>query len=230
MRQHALIALLIFVVCVSIYMTLRLAVRPILSGVSHIQEELPIPEKGANEFRFLAKTYNQFYEANKKHNEKLAYEATHDSLTGLYNRSGCDIVLSKIDVSKCALLIVDIDLFKSINDSFGHEVGDKELVRVSGLLQDNFHSEDAVCRIGGDEFFIVMQNADASKRDRITQKIALINEKLSIEEDGIPPSSISCGCAFGSNADSFDELSKHADTALYRVKENGRAGCAFYEG
>ena len=228
-RQRVLVFALIVAVLVVVTTTSVLLINPLARGVSHIQNECPIPVRGAAEFRFLAKTYNMMFEANREKTEQLAYEASHDRLTGLYNRSGYDFLMKNADLETCALLLIDVDKFKSVNDTYGHSTGDRALVRVATILRDNFRDEDYICRIGGDEFAAIMVNAGRQFTDLIRGKIAHINEKLLHPDDDLPPLSLSVGVAFGSSAHNGAHLAKDADLALYRVKEGGRCGCAFHE-
>ena len=109
---------------------------------------------GSYEFRYLAKTYNKMYEAFKQSIENLNYEASHDSLTGVYNRAGYDVVKQSLDLKSTAVLIIDADNFKKINDMYGHLVGDQVLKKIEDALRAAFRSEDYICRVGGDEFWV----------------------------------------------------------------------------
>ena len=126
------------------------------------------------------------------------------------------------------MILVDVDKFKEINDGYGHDVGDKALVRVATLLKKSFRNEDYVCRIGGDEFAVIMLNANSSLRELVEGKISRLNEKLGLADDGLPPISVSVGVAFGDRENPTDDFYKDADSALYRVKESGGRNCAFY--
>ena len=86
----------------------------------------------------------------------LDYKASHDELTGVLNRSGYELLLSGIDFDSTCMILFDVDNFKNINDTFGHEVGDRVLERLARILKKQFRSEDYVCRIGGDEFVVFM--------------------------------------------------------------------------
>ena len=228
-RQRVLVFTLIVVVLIVVTAISILLINPLVRGISHIQNERPIPIRGAAEFRFLAKTYNMMFEANREKTEQLAYEATHDRLTGLYNRSGYDFLMKNADLETCALLLIDVDKFKSVNDTYGHSTGDQALIRVAGILRDNFRDDDYICRIGGDEFAAIMVNAGQQFTNLIRDKITHINETLLHPDDGLPPLSLSVGVAFGSSGHGSARLAKDADIALYRVKDGGRCGCAFYE-
>ena len=227
-RQRALVFVLITTILIVVVATSLLLISPLVRGVLHIQNEQPIPIRGAAEFRFLAKTYNMMFAANRERTEQLAYEATHDRLTGLYNRSGYDFLMKNADLATCARLLIDVDKFKEVNDTYGHGTGDRALVRVASILSESFRVEDYICRIGGDEFATIMVNTGPQFADLIREKITHINERLLHPDDGSPPLSLSVGVAFGASAPGGTRLAKNADLALYQVKESGRCGCAFY--
>ena len=185
-------------------------------------------EIGAAELRFLARTYNSAREENLNRHKQLSYDATHDPLTGVFNRSVFEKLRSRLKEREIALLIVDLDKFKSINDTYGHDAGDRALCRVAALLQQSFRAEDYICRIGGDEFTVIMVNANSSMRGLVEEKVTHINALLKIPEDGLPPISLSVGVAFGDREDSGGDIFKDADTALYRTKSARLGGVAFF--
>ena len=156
----------------------------------------------------------------------LQDQASTDGLTGLYNRKGYERLLEEIDPRTTTLLLFDADRFKHINDDFGHEAGDRVLRKIGRALQENFRREDYICRIGGDEFAVLVLNADESLSDLIMKKVSRINMTLSHVEDGLPAASVSVGAAPG--AADCRTLFEHADAALYRVKAEGGRGCGFY--
>ena len=156
----------------------------------------------------------------------LQDQASTDGLTGLYNRKGYERLLEEIEPQSTTLLLFDADQFKHINDDFGHDAGDKVLRKIGRALQENFRREDYICRIGGDEFAVLVQNADESLNDLILKKVSRINMTLSHVEDGLPAASVSVGAAAG--AADCRTLFEHADAALYRVKAEGGRGCGFY--
>ncbi len=168
------------------------------------------------------------YRENKAQTEQLTYETEHDKLTGVLNRAGYDHLLETLDLSSTALLLVDVDRFKDVNDTHGHKAGDEALTRVADALRENFRSNDYICRIGGDEFAVVMKNTGPDRTKQIEDKITRINDKLRAPSENCPPLSISAGCAFGSSPNGSGALAKDADVALYCVKEHGRSGCAFF--
>ncbi|MBQ7488152.1 MAG: diguanylate cyclase [Clostridia bacterium] len=211
-----------------IWLTSHLGIRPVLKAVDRIRDDSPIPVIGANEFRYLARTYNKMYNMYKNSVAKLNFKASHDALTKVYNRSGYDLLLTSIDLATTCMIILDVDYFKEVNDTYGHETGDEALCRVANAILVQFRSDDYVCRIGGDEFVVFMVHANKKNRNLISRKISRINEILSDHEDGAPALSVSAGAAFGEDVESPRELFEHADQALYETKRQGRHGITIY--
>ena len=231
---HDLIWMLVLVVIqtlailVMMWITTHLGVNPVLRAVDHIRKDQKIPIVGASEFRYLAGTYNTMYNAYKKSIESLNYKASHDELTGVYNRAGYDLIRSSLDMKTTAMLLFDADVFKSVNDHFGHKTGDRVLQKIAGTLKNSFRSDDYVCRIGGDEFVVFMVHIAQEPARLIEHKVIQINQRLSEESDGIPPISLSVGVSYNPEGNDPEEMFRQADTALYYVKENGRNGCCIY--
>ena len=159
--------------------------------------------------------------------ERMSYQAFHDELTGVYNRSGYELLLSELDLFSAYILMVDADDFKTINDTYGHEIGDRVLIKIANVLKKYFRVEDRICRIGGDEFVIFMVNAKREYRGLIAAKVAMINSDLKKTEDGVPAISVSVGITYGSEADEASKLLELADRAMYELKRNGKQGCMF---
>lgn len=228
--EHILTFVLIFIVLGIVGLTSWLVFKPLRKCVDYIRNEQEIPPRGAYEVKFLAKNYNLMCYASKETKNKLNFDANHDELTGLFNRRGYEFFLKNVDMEKATLMIIDLDKFKDINDTYGHDIGDKAIKKAAELLRCSFRSQDYVCRLGGDEFAVIMVRTDASMKELITRKISLINETLGKPDsaDGIPSLSCSVGVAFGRPGLNVKELFKRADTALYNAKENGRNGVAFY--
>lgn len=227
--EHILTILLIAVLLGIVLLTSFLIIRPLRKCVDLIRDEKDIPLTGAYEIQFLAKTYNLMYHTNLQNREKLTYEATHDKLTNLYNRRGYDFLLNNVDLETSALLLFDMDRFKQINDKYGHDIGDKAIVRVSEAMFGSFRNQDYVCRIGGDEFAVIMVHSDPSLKELIERKITKINEVLKEElGDGVPPLSVSVGVAFGDDGITADTLFKMADNSLYAAKNLGRNDVCFH--
>lgn len=172
----------------------------------------------------------------KEKNDRLYYYANYDILTGLANRVQFEAYLrngianAKRNNTQLALFFVDLDKFKDINDTCGHDVGDKMIQSVASRIQDALRGDDFVARIGGDEFVIVLKEIKSHK------DIAALAKKLSkviqepIEIEGkIFFMSLSIGIAiYPQNGVGASELIKNADTAMYAVKEHGRSGYLLY--
>lgn len=228
-QQRVYISLL-FVLNLFTFLAISLLIlRPLNIFVQCIKEDRLLELTGAYEFKYLAVTYNNIYKINAFNKALLRQKAEQDPLTGLINRGAFEqLIRTKEDISSpVALLLIDVDNFKNINDTFGHEVGDFILKKLAGLLTSTFRSSDYPARIGGDEFAVLMDNITWENRDAIREKISLINDTLQNPEDALPPISISVGVAF-SDAGYRDSLYKNADSALYLTKKLGRCGCEFF--
>lgn len=211
-----------------LWVTTSLGINPLIQAVEHIKRDQKLPITGANEFRYLASTYNSMYTAYKKSIDNLSFKASHDELTGAYNRSGYDLLKNGVDLSTTAFLLFDADKFKRVNDDHGHEVGDRVLQKIAKVLRANFRSDDYVCRIGGDEFMVLMVHINKDVGHLIENKVMQINRELSDTEDGLPPVTMSVGAAMCRDTNNPQELFHDADVALYYVKDHGRNGCCFY--
>lgn len=188
------------------------------------------PVEGVREVQTLVRTYNSIYEENREREMLMKRQAEHDPLTGLLNRGPFDRILSLYlkDRAAFALLIIDVDTFKGVNDAYDHAVGDQVLKRVAGLLKAAFRAVDYVCRIGGDEFAVIMMNVTQDLGDILVEKINQANRALAEPVGRIPAVSLSAGAAFTEGTD--ENLFEHADRALYETKERGRSGCTVYAG
>ena len=225
-REITFVRIIIVVQAVSILIMVRLTsilgINPVLKAVDNIKADSPIPEEGANEFRYLAQAYNKMYMKYRSSLDNLNYKASHDELTGAYNRAGYDILLSGIDLDSTYMLLLDVDNFKSINDNYGHEVGDKVLVKLVKVLKSIFRDDDHICRIGGDEFVVLMVHSTSINQRLLASKIEQINSELERDDDGLPPISISVGVVSGKEAANKDELFEKTDAAMYESKKNGK--------
>jgi diguanylate cyclase (GGDEF)-like protein len=225
-RELGIVRLIIILQTVSIVamvvLTTILGIHPVLNAVDRIKEDSPIPEGGAAEFRYLAKAYNKLYSAYKKSLEKLSFKASHDELTGVYNRAGYDLLVSSVDLHDTYMLLFDVDNFKTINDTQGHTVGDEAIKKVARVLKDNFRGDDYVCRIGGDEFVVLMNHAPKKVSSLIAHKVKQINRDLAAADSDVPAYSVSVGIAHGSDANNVENLFAKCDNALYESKSRGK--------
>lgn len=202
--------------------------KPILRYTECVKHGPMEPVEGAYEIQTLARTYNSIYRENKEREMLMKRQAEHDPLTELLNRGSFDRILSIYlkDKIAFALVIIDVDNFKSVNDTHGHAVGDQVLKRVAGLLRAAFRSVDYVCRIGGDEFAVIMLDVTQDLGNVLIEKINQSNRALAEPIGKIPAVSLSAGAAFTDGSD--EHLFEHADQALYQTKEHGRKGCTVY--
>jgi diguanylate cyclase (GGDEF)-like protein len=229
-RQQEVCMIVLFLMIAALFLMITFfIVRPLDYYVECIEEQKPLEALGARELRYLAETYNQVLEKNTVSKVELTHEAQHDALTGLMNRGAFDKLKGylKETFEPMALLLLDVDNFKGVNDNYGHECGDEALKKVAGLLRENFRSDDYPARIGGDEFAVIMTKITPGEKDTIRKKVDAINSKLGVAENGIPKLSLSVGIAF-SQLGYNDELYSKADSALYKTKENGKCGYTFY--
>ena len=159
--------------------------------------------------------------------QRETFKAKHDPLTKILNRAGYDFTMEKIDLSSCFLLLIDLDSFKEVNDNYGHNVGDKVLIKAVDTMCKYF-KEDFVCRIGGDEFAIAITNVDVNIVGEVKEKIKKINDEL-LKEGELPSVSVSAGGAFGKDAENDYELFNNADHALYETKFAGKKGFTLFK-
>ena len=221
------IVFLLIVLAIVVIITVMIR-KPLTNMVRMMQAQEIIPPTGVEELRFVTRTYNTILLENKQVHEKLTHEASHDALTGLFNRGAYDLLMESADTEHMALILVDVDNFKGVNDTYGHAVGDRVLKRVADILRGSFRSVDILCRIGGDEFAVVMTRANSSMGQLVRNKINRANELLQHPKDDLPPVSLSVGVAFSDRENPQGDIFKDADTALYRVKEGGRKGCEIF--
>lgn len=207
-----------------------------LTGENNSEIERRGLKAGASDFirkpfdkDILIKRINNTIEKNKTI-ESLTEEATFDKLTGFLNKaSGTDKVSGMCKNTSGALMILDLDNFKLVNDLYGHDMGDRVLVAFSDVVRHNVRAEDIVCRIGGDEFMAFFTGL--TQKEAVAALTGRLNEQLMAEADilmgadhGIPLG-ISVGCAFApEHATDYQILFQYADSALYNVKQNGKHG------
>ncbi|WP_455757157.1 bifunctional diguanylate cyclase/phosphodiesterase [Sulfurimonas sp.] len=172
-----------------------------------------------------------------KHDKKISFQATHDNLTGLPNRKFATDFLaymlanSKRFESKGAVLFIDLDKFKIINDTFGHEAGDVVLKEISVRLKKVLRDDDLIARLGGDEFLLISSNfSSINDIDALCKRIIKtvsepIKDKTRNYEVGA-----SIGISiFPDDSVDPEELLNFSDIAMYRTKENGRNDFTYYD-
>lgn len=215
--------------------------RPLFRAASHAelmtQGEIPLaplPIESADEVGHLTGAFNRLLHKSLASQAELVRVASHDVLTGLPNRlllsdrMSQTLARSKRNRTTLAVLFLDLDEFKPINDRLGHAAGDDALVQVTQRLTAIMREEDTLARVGGDEFVVVISDLDpvAEKAESAacvvaTKCIEAINSPMTIKGEQLSVG-ISIGIAMGDSESSFDELLSTADSAMYRAKQSGR--------
>lgn len=172
----------------------------------------------------------------KRYEAQLIHLATHDTLTGLPNRSLLQdrlqqaILKARRNGLRVAVLFCDLDRFKRINDSLGHDVGDQLLQAIAGRLLDSIRESDTVARLGGDEFAIILENFDTEEAvSGIAQKIlCALTHPLMITQLNLSTTTSIGISVFPEDGDTVQSLLKNADAAMYFAKARGKNNFQFY--
>ncbi|TLS19097.1 MAG: diguanylate cyclase [Betaproteobacteria bacterium] len=191
----------------------------------------PLPVLRNDEVGHLTAAFNRLLRKLSESQAALAQAAHHDALTGLPNRMLLADRLSQARVlaqrkgSRIALLFLDLDGFKPINDSLGHEAGDEVLRLVAGRLSGCVRASDTLARVGGDEFVILMGDLDSQAEQAAARVAAKCIEALAEPfpvQDQSCRLGVSIGIALGDGESAANTLLLQADQAMYRAKESGR--------
>ncbi|PKO42021.1 MAG: diguanylate cyclase [Betaproteobacteria bacterium HGW-Betaproteobacteria-4] len=162
--------------------------------------------------------------------ENLRDSTLRDPMTGLNNRrfleEYVETLVSSVQRKRthAAILMLDLDYFKMVNDTYGHDAGDAVLKALSSLLKQSVRASDLVIRYGGEEFLIILIDSEGEAADNVAEKIRLAVEALKVQIAGITlQKTISIGIAdFPTDSETFWQAVKFADVALYQAKESGR--------
>jgi diguanylate cyclase (GGDEF)-like protein/PAS domain S-box-containing protein len=170
----------------------------------------------------------------KLHEDQLEHQATHDPLTGLANRKLFDELLVRAvfrgerSRRAIAVLYLDLDGFKDVNDVFGHQAGDRVLSETSRRLESVIRPGDIVARLGGDEFVVLCENlASPDDAEKIAARIVQALGRPIAVATGVATVSASVGIAIGVPGESAASVVARADEAMYRTKQEGKAGYRF---
>lgn len=174
--------------------------------------------------------------ASKRLEERLSHLATHDPLTGLPNRTlftdrlSLELIRAQRSGKQLAVMLLDLDNFKEINDSWGHTVGDEVLKIIGTRLPEFLRKSDSIARMGGDEFLILLPDIErAEDARRIGLKLLDAFKDPFVVEGKKLPTTTSIGYAvYPDDGHETEILIKNADIAMYSVKEGGRNGCRQY--
>ena len=179
-------------------------------------------------------TFNDISEskASQEHIQRLAH---YDSLTGLPNRillaDRVNLALSRMERSgeQLALIFLDLDRFKNVNDSLGHRVGDELLIQVAQRLKELLREEDTVSRLGGDEFILVLPAADEDGAGHVAGKVLkALSAPYRIEQYELAVTASMGIAMYPDDGSTYEALSMCADTAMYRAKQSGRQTFRFF--
>jgi diguanylate cyclase (GGDEF)-like protein len=162
----------------------------------------------------------------------LQRQASQDPLTGLKNRRRfeedlrTELARSRRQGTSGALMTLDLDNFKQVNDTLGHPVGDRVIEEIAGVLGGRTRETDVLARIGGDEFAIVLPNCGEEEAQRVGETIATAVREHVPQPSGVPQITVSVGIAmFGARTErSIESLIAEADRAMYGAKADGRDG------
>jgi diguanylate cyclase (GGDEF)-like protein len=208
---------------------------PIRSGQLHIELAL-VALLGIAAAAIAILSYKR-EAARRRFQEQLAHQASHDGLTGLPNRSmfndrlGAALSRHRRHGGDLAVLYLDLDGFKEVNDQLGHDVGDALLIEVAGRLRTSVRSEDMVARMGGDEFTVVMEDIPelgvtvgvvGRILEAMAEPVLVAGRHLSV--------STSVGIAHSHNGDAaVEDILRDADLAMYRAKDGGGSKCVIFD-
>lgn len=234
-----LIIPIIFLILIAMFVARKLA-KPFVTMANLVHTisagrsvELPTVRRHWNrEADVLTRTVYYAIEELQQHHNQLIHEVTTDALTGLGNRRMLDEILEnckKVEPPQFSIMVIDIDHFKSINDTFGHPMGDAVLKHVARILKIKTRKTDFCFRYGGEEFVVLLMHTSAAEAHSIAEKL-----RKSIEKSVTPVScqvTISCGIAeYPKHSNSLDALFSLADKALYCSKKEGRNRTTVSEG
>ncbi|MEW9701268.1 diguanylate cyclase [Paenibacillus sp. SI8] len=190
------------------------------------QEKIELPEEKQHwnrEADLLTKAIRYALTDIQKQTDQLTQEATTDSLTGLINRRTLEAIMLKWikEQTSFSVIIMDIDRFKTINDTYGHQVGDEVLKHFAKIITSAVRPNDVCCRFGGEEFIALIPQVTAEEAYIVAERI-----RNMLENSANPagqPVTVSQGIAhYSTHSNSAEELIHMADQALYKAKESGR--------
>ncbi len=202
---------------------------------AHNLQEQQERDKTQREMRALSERLREMESESSELRLKLdlaQHRATRDPLTNLPNRLAFEDRLAD-EMARCrrhktpmSLMVWDVDLFKKINDTYGHKSGDKALIVIAELLSKHCRETDFVARFGGEEFVMILAGSDAKSALLVAEKLRKTVEKSSFNANGEKVFiTLSCGISQFVDGDSNESIFNRADTGLYRAKQTGRNRC-----
>ncbi|MDQ3283051.1 MAG: EAL domain-containing protein [Acidobacteriota bacterium] len=234
----SLLLVLAVLAAVTFARTVSRPLRVLAEGAGRIERGdyvTPIVIKQQDEIGHLATAFNEMQSAIAAREDQIMFQATHDALTGLPNRTLFhDRISHAISVAKkngpgVGMIMMDVDRFKDINDTLGHNFGDQLLIDIGRRLTQTAGANQTVARLGGDEFAVMFQaTTEASAIETATRISSAFDSPFVLGEVGIDVNA-SLGIAlFPAHAADADALMKRADIAMYDAKKN-QSGVAMYE-
>ncbi|WP_145408344.1 sensor domain-containing diguanylate cyclase [Paenibacillus xylanexedens] len=212
--------------CVVVVMRKRIEhEKDILQTKTKLQELYQATQEANKELERLHQEYEVKQQALLKVNDQLEAMASTDPLTGLKNRRFfqnsllASLILLEQQQRHFSLLVIDIDHFKSINDTYGHPIGDLVLGNLAGLLQSMSRSSDVVARYGGEEFVIILADCDHDQAMEVAERYRF---EVASSDWGQYNITVSIGVATAVQGDTDTSVFQRADTALYASKTAGR--------
>ena len=183
---------------------------------------------GEVDFENTQETRLGYTRVPKQIQQQFTYEALHDAVTGLYNHNAFEMLLRDADQEHIALLVAAIDNYDAIVQEHGKDIADLVVKKAADVLRGSFRSVDFICRIGKDEFAVIMARMNSAMRKLVFDKVEQANRRLEEIDDALPAISLSVGAAFSDRENPQGDIFYDADTALFRVKKVQRSGCAIY--
>ncbi len=237
----SIVILLIFLIILMVSKNIiKRALKPLaqlnnpLKSLAEGNTDIEVPPSKHHEINNISEALNTTINALRERDATLLRLANHDALTGLYNRNFFSEKLEQIAAtnSTSALLFIDLDNFKYINDTLGHEAGDRMLVQAARWFRHRLRERDTLCRFGGDEFTILIESTSEEKVIQLANKlITTMNEQLIFIDDN---QNFQVSCSIGitmidSDLYTPDEFLSQADLACHEAKRGGRNRYYFYE-
>ncbi len=237
-------ALVLFVFVLYVNSRVSKPVKKILAYVNKIAGgdfDVRLPVQSKDELGDLTENFNRMalsLERQRKEilsvNQNIEYQATHDMLTGLPNRYSFqerirqNLIFNKRHHRRGALMMMDLDQFKSVNDTLGHHAGDELLKQVASRLSQAIRQEDMLARLGGDEFVVLISEVSNDEEKSLSQVHIIVDSILKsfsrpfrLETQSVKTSA-SIGVVFyPQGKDGLEEIMKNADAAMYKAKEDG---------
>lgn len=241
-QQFAIYAAIILFLSAAIYFVFRYNVMRPVQRLIEVSQNLGrgeftlVPVHSADELGRLGETFNAMTLAIQREQEKLHYQANYDALTQQPNRMLAverlhqEIRSALRHQQRFALMFIDLDDFKIVNDTMGHAAGDKLLTQVSAHLRTRLRDEDTLARLGGDEFLVLLPRLGRASeaRDVASRLLEAVSEPIQLEGREVV---IHCSIGialFPDDGDTVEALMANADNAMYQAKKPGRPPICFY--